>query len=241
MSTTSESLTAPEPANGLATYLKVLYAPGEAFTTLSRVPTWGWAAILGVVLTMVGTVILSPATTHFAHVVQQQRLSQMPADQAAAARQAIARVPEWVYPLSGIVGGFIFVWILWLISAVVYVIGAAVSGGEARFGGAWACAVNLYIIPVLGTIVSDIIVVLRGVSNVNTQTDLYGLPSPAMLFNASPKLATFLYSFNIVYIWLYIVAVIALERVMKMGRGAAIATILILALLLAGLGALFVK
>ena len=51
----------------------------------------------------------------------------------------------------------------------------------------------------------------------------------------------FLYGFNIFNVWLYIVAVIALEQVMKMSRGAAIATVVVLALLGAGIGALFAK
>jgi hypothetical protein len=242
MSTTSEGLsTSPERPNGLATYLKVLYAPGEAFTALSRVPTWGWAAILGIVLTLVGTIILTPATTHFAHVMQERQLAQMPADQAAIARQRIASLPQWVIPMSGIVGAVIVIWLVWLIGAVIYVVGAAVTGGEARFAGAWAIAVNIYIIGAVGSIVNAIIVVMRGADNVNAQSDLYGLPSLATLVSGPPKLAMFLYGFNIFNVWLYIVAVIALERVMKMSRGAAIATVVVLALLGAGIGALFAK
>jgi hypothetical protein len=242
VSTTSESLTAPgEQVNGLATYMKVLYAPGEAFATLARVPTWGWAAILGIVLTVAALIILAPATMHFTHVVQDQRLSQMSADRAAAARQAMARIPQWIYPLFGVAGAVIVVWLLWLLYAVIYVVASAVTGGEARFVGAWAAAVNLYVIPAVGAIINDIIVIVRGASNVNTQSDLLALPSLAMLVSGPPKLATFLYGFNIVNIWLYIVAVIALERVMKMSRGAAIATVIVLALLGAGIGALFAK
>ena len=67
MSSASETIAPPpaERANGLATYLKVFYAPSEAFATLARVPTWGWAAIIGVILTLVSTLILMPATLHY--------------------------------------------------------------------------------------------------------------------------------------------------------------------------------
>ncbi len=234
--------TAPtERPNGVVTYLKVLYAPGEAFATLARVPTWGWAAIIGIVLTLVGTFILLPATMHFTHIAQEKQLSQMSADQAAAARQAMAKLPSSFYAIFGLVAAAIAPWLFWLVGAVVYVIGASLSGGEARFKGAWVIAVNLYIIAALGSIIGAIIVMLRGVNSVNTATDLYALPSLGMFVHGSPKLEIFLYGFNIINIWLYIAAVIALEQVMKMSRGAAIATVVVLALLGAGIGALFAK
>lgn len=243
MTTTPEVVSAAseQRANGIATYLKVLYVPGEAFATLARVPTWGWAAIIGIILTLVGSFILMPATMHFTHLAQERQLSQMPADQAAAARQAMSRIPSWVYPVFGTVFAGLLPWVFWLIGAIVFVIGASLGGGEARFRGAWVCAVNLYIIAAVGSIISAVIVALRGVESVNTAADLYALPSLAMLVHGSPKLEMFLYGFNIINIWFYIVAVIALEHVMKMSRGAAIATVVVLALLGACLGALFAK
>ena len=79
----------PEKANGLATYFKVIFAPGDAFATLARAPMWGWAALVGTVLTVVGTIVLMPATLHFIHATQEQSLSQMSADQAAAQYQKL--------------------------------------------------------------------------------------------------------------------------------------------------------
>jgi hypothetical protein len=240
MSTTPQTTEPPaaEQSNGFATYLKVLYAPGEAFATLARVPTWGWAAIIGLALTLVGTIFLTPATTHYAHIAQEQRLSQMPADQAAAAREAMAKMPSWTYSLFSIIGSFFGPWIFWLVGALVFLIGAALGGGEARFKGAWVCAVNLYIIAAIGSVIGGIILALRGAASVNSASDLYALPSLAMLVHGSPKVAMFLYGFNVINIWFYVTAVIALEHVMKMGRGAAIATVVVFAVLAAGLGAL---
>jgi Yip1 domain len=243
MSTTPETVVPgqSERSSGLATYLKVLYAPGEAFATLARVPTWGWAAVIGIVLTVVATIILAPATTHYAHVAQEHQFAQMPADQAAAARAAVAKFPDWLYPVFGTVAAMIFVWIFWLIGAAVFAVGAALSGGEAKFSGAWVSALNLYIIGAVGAIINSIIVFLRGAASVNNSTDLYALPSLALVVHGSPKLTMFLYGFNVVYIWYYVAAVIALEAVMKMSRTASIVTVLVLAFLSAGLAALFAK
>jgi hypothetical protein len=243
MSSAPETIAAPptERANGLATYLKVLYAPTEAFGTLARVPTWGWAAIVGIILTLIGTIIMMPATLHFIHVTQEQQLAQMSADRAAVAREAMSKIPEAVYSVSGVVGAAIGPWIYWLVGALIYMLGAALGGGEARFKNAWTIAVNLYIIPALGSIVGAVIVMLRGVESINSSADVYGLPSLAMLVHGSPKLAGFLYGFNIVSIWFFFVAVIALEQVMKMGRVPAIVTVVVVALLGAGVLAVFAK
>ncbi|HME82340.1 MAG TPA: YIP1 family protein [Candidatus Eremiobacteraceae bacterium] len=243
MSSAPETIAQPpaEQANGFVTYLKVLYAPGEAFATLARVPTWGWAAVIGIILTVLGTIIVMPATLHFIHITQEAQLAQMSADKAATAREAMSKIPEAVYSVSGVVGAVIGPWIYWLVGALIYMIGAALGGGEARFKSAWVIAVNLYIIPALGTIVAGVIVMLRGVENVNSSADLYGLPSLAMFVHGSPKLAGFLYGFNVVSIWFFIVAVIALEQVMKMGRVPAIITVAVIALLGAGVLALTAK
>ncbi|MBV8171415.1 MAG: YIP1 family protein [Candidatus Eremiobacteraeota bacterium] len=231
----------PEKANGLATYFKVIFAPGDAFATLARAPMWGWAALVGTVLTVVGTIVLMPATLHFIHATQEQSLSQMSADQAAAARATMAKIPNSVYSIFGVVGSIFAPWFYWLIGSIVFIIGAAISGAEVRFKAAWVGAVNCYVIPAIGTVIVAVIVMLRGPENVNSSADLYALPSLAMLVHGSPKLAGFLYAFNILNIWFYAVAVIAMEQLLKMSRGAAIMTVIVLALLGGGLAAIFAK
>jgi hypothetical protein len=243
MSTTSGTLPqAPaERSNGLATYVKVLYAPSEAFATLARIPTWGWAAIGGIVLTLIATMIGLPAILHLIQAGQQKALEQLPADQAAAQRQILAKVPHAVYVGISLVQAFVIPWLVWLFGAVIFAIGAALGGGEARFKPAWVGAVNLYIIGALGAVVSYVIVALRGAENVSSAADLFALPSPAMLLHGSVKFEAFLNAFNVVNIWSYVVTVIALEHLMKMNRTAAIVTVVVLALLGGGIAAAFAK
>ena len=245
MSTTPEAPAAqpPEKAEGLATYLKVIYAPGEAFATLARVPTWGWAAIIGSILAIAAALLILPASMHYSHIVQEQQFSQMPADQAAAAREVTAKIPQWVYPLAAIIFTPIVTWFVWLFEATGFLIGAALGGGEARFRNAWAAAINAYLILALGSLGGGIILWLRGPDNVNSPSDLFALPSAAMFVHAEAhKLGAFLYyALNIASIWYYVVAVVALEQALKMSRVAAIVTVIILALLGAGIPALFAK
>lgn len=231
----------PARENGLATYLQVLYAPSEAFSKLAQTPMWGWAALAGVVLSVVGSVIGLSASLHMIHATQAQQLSQLPVDQASAQREALAKVPEWLYSGAIVVGSVLGPWIYWLITTAIFLIGAALGGGEARFANAWVASVNAYVIAGVASVITYTIVALRGAENINAPSDLFALPSLAMLVHGSPKIAALLYTYNIVNIWFYIVAVIALERMLKLPRGAAIATIVVTSLIFAAVAALFAK
>jgi len=242
MSASSETMRAPEAReNGLATYIQVLYAPGEAFAKLARSPMWGWAAIAGVALTLLATIVGMQATLHMIHATQAQQLSQLPAEQAARQRDILAKIPDAVYVATTLVVAVIGPFVIWLIDSVVFLIGAALGGGEARFKYAWVASVNAYMIASLGAVITYSIIALHGAQNINAPSDLYALPSLAMLVHGAPKLEGLLYAYNVVNLWFYIVAVIALERMLKLGRGAAIATVVVASLIAAGLAAAFAK
>lgn len=243
MSTSSETLAKPpaEKANGLATYLKVIYAPGEAFASLARVPTWGWAAIIGILLTVAYTLIAFPSTMHYQQIAQEHALSQMSADQAAQARAVYAKIPPSIYIVFSIVGGVIQPWFSWLVATVVLLIAAALGGGDARFKLAWAAAVNSYGAAGIGSLAGGIIVALRGPDAVNSAVDLLALPSLGMFVHGPTALVAFLYAYNIAFIWYYIITMIALEQTLKVGRGVAIGAVVILSLVIGGLLALFIR
>jgi len=236
----STSTAVPQKSNGLATYLSVLWSPSAAFDQLRQTPTWGWAALIGIALLAVATIVSMPEIVKVAHIAQQQQLSTMSADQQANARQAMAS-SSGLIPLFAIIGVFIVTWLIWLVSAVVYAIGSALSGAGAKFSLAWVVAVNLGIIAFVGALVNAIILAARGPDAISSALDQYALPSLGMFFHDNVKLATFLNTYNVDYIWLYVVAVIGLERTLLMKRGAAIATVLIYSLIGAGLAASFAR
>jgi len=235
MSTTLEAPATqpPEKTDGLGTYLKVIYAPGEAFATLARVPTWGWAALIGTILAIVAALLVLPSSLHYSHIAQEQALSQLPADQAAAAREFYAKIPSWVYWLLGVIFTPIITWFIWLLASLVFWAAAGIGHGDARFRLAWTAVVNLSIIPGLAGLVGGVILWLRGPDAANTAQDLYAVPSALMFVHtASPKLAAALYYVtNVGALWYYVVAVIALEQVLKLSRVAAIVAVLVIALL----------
>lgn len=222
--------TAGSKPNGLATYFQTLWAPTEAFSVLSRFPMWGWAAIAGIVLTVAVSVIVMPASEHYTLVAQQQALQQMPADQRARAGQGIEMMTKF-FPVFTILGSALFVWIGWLITAAVIVLAAALGGGEAKFVRAWVAALNLYCVYVVVGLINSVIIALRGPEAANSPSDLYGLPSLAYFVHGNPKLAAALYSFNLGFIWYYVVCAIALMVMMKLPRTAAIVATVVLALI----------
>ncbi|HET9342535.1 MAG TPA: YIP1 family protein [Candidatus Eremiobacteraceae bacterium] len=230
----STTTAAPQKSNGLSAYLSILWSPATAFDQLRETPTWGWAALIGIVLLLAATLISMPEIMKVAHIAQQQQLSTMSADQQAQARQAMGSTAG-IIPVFAIVGVLIVTWLIWVISAVVYAIGGAISGAGAKFSLAWVVSVNLGIIAFVGALVNAVILAARGPDAISSPLDQYALPSLGMFFHDNVKLATFLNTYNLDYLWLYVVAVIGLERTLSMKRGAAIVTVVVYSLIGAGL------
>jgi hypothetical protein len=233
--------TAPsEKTNGLATYFSVLTSPTAAFTQLAKTPTWGWAAIIGIIVMVAATFVAAPEQVKIAHIAQQQALANMSADQRAQAQQGMTAA-ESIVRVSIIAGGFIAPWIIWLFSSIVFTIGAAASGAGSRFSLAWVAAVNASAVAFLGAVVNAIILAMRGPDAISSPLDANALPSLAMFAHGNVKLASFLGAFGIVNIWFYIVSIIAMERTLNVKRNAAIVTIVIYSLLSAAIAASFAK
>ena len=191
---------------------------------------WGWACILGLIISLVAAIIGLPATVQIAQVAQQTAISQAPADRQQAMRDGINSFTPFMGP-SIIISVLIVTWIIWLISALVVLAAAAIGRGVVQFGKAWAVAVNLYAIPVLGSLIANIILRLQGPENISKQSDAFVLPSLAMVMHGDAKLSAFLYTFNVINLWLYAVFAIALQRTMKVGSTTAWVATVVFALL----------
>ena len=227
-------------SNGLATYFGILFSPSEAFAALSRTPTWGWAAIAGIALVIIASIVSMPEIAKITQIAQMHAISQMPADQQADARQRIA---SFAGVTTGFVVGFALVgpWIGWLIAAVVFLIGAAASKAGAQFDRAWALAVNIFCVAGIGQLVNAVILALRGPDSIASQADVYAVPSLAMLAQGNPKLAAAMFALNPFYLWYYIVTAIGLQIVMKMRPAAAWITVAIFALVGIAFAAAFAR
>jgi hypothetical protein len=234
--------TAPkQSANGLATYFSVITSPKAAFEQLARTPTWGWAAIVGTILLVLTAFIALPEQIRIAEIAQQNALSQYSADQAAAARQQMQAMSGSM-PMFIVGGAFIVGWLIWLISALLYFLCALIGRGDAKFGLAWVASLNAGAVFFLVGVVNAIILRLRGPDSISGPLDAYALPSLGMLAHgANIKLATFLSTFNIGYIWGYIIVAYALIYLMKLKPPAAVVSTIIIALIGSGLAAAFAR
>jgi len=228
MSVEAPSPPARAPLSGLTTYFSVLFTPRAAFARLSQYPTWGWAALIGMILVMATLLLTMPAQVHMSAAMQQQRIAEMSADQRAAAQSAIQSMAGFTKVFIYI-AGLIGPWIAWLITALLFLIPAAI-GGEVKFGRAWVAALNSFAVWGLAGLINAIIVSMRDPSTVNTPADISALPSLGLLVHNNPKLFAFLFSYNVLYIWYYAVAAIALEQMLKVRRPVAIGFIVVYSL-----------
>ena len=236
MSTTLETGKG-QKSNGLATYLGIVVSPASACAQLARTPTWGWAAIAGIIISLAAIFVALPESHKIADLARQAQLAQMTAAQQEAVRERMGQF-SLLFVIFAAVGGVIGPWIGWLIAAVLFFVAAVISGAVAKFLPAWVASVNAFAIAALAQLVNSVILALRGADAITSQQDAYALPSLAMFVHSSPKLAAILYSYNVINVWYFVVIVIALMAIMKMSRGAAIATAVIYSLLGAGFGAL---
>jgi hypothetical protein len=233
---TPEVLVPAAKPNGLATYFGIIFGPGEAFATLTRTPTWGWAAIAGMIFFAAQAVITMPEVLKVTQIGFAQSLAQMPADQRADASTTFAGILHNLPPYA-IAGSAVVPWVLWLIAAVVLFVGSSIGKGSTNFAQAWILAVNAFVIVGLTAMVNSIIVAMRGPDAIVHPSDAYAIPSLGLLAQTQPKLFAFLYAFNPLQLWFYAVVGIGLQIVMRLKPAAAWITVAVFALIVAGIGA----
>lgn len=228
-----------EPRNGLQTAINIIVSPREAFETLRISPMWGWAFIITVVLALIGAFLAYPAQMHAMHAylthmyATDPRMAQLSEEQKARAMALSEGLGKF---------GFIFLPIVTLLIAavisVVFLIFNAIAHGDGTFKKFWAATMNTAIVAFgLQQLVSGILAVIRGANAYNSPLDqLLAIPSLAWLApSAAPKMVAFLSAFNPFTIWAFVLNVLLLTIVARLGKGPAyIAAALVLII-----GALF--
>jgi len=216
--------------DGLTTYLRVIVAPQRAFARLADAPTWGWAALAGILLTLAALLIAEPAQLHMLAVSEAHRLATMSAGDRLRERLASAQVAPYVRSLFTL-GAITTPWIAWALIASFLFIAAAIGRGRISFGAAWVATLNSYAVYGVAGVVNSILVSLRDPSTVNTALDLVRLPSVGWLFPHDATLGAFFSAYNILSVWYYAVVAIALQRLMRMHPAGAAAAAFVFSLL----------
>jgi len=219
------------PRNGLKTVLDTIVAPKEAFEAIRVAPTWGWALLIAILLSTIGTFLVIPAIQHAmasewpSMVAKSPALSGMSADKQAqqlAVTQGIIGF-SWLFAIIGVP---IFV----LFDAVVMLIFDKIGHGEGSFVKYFAAASNIAVPACLGTLLGGIIVTIRGASSFDSMASTQNvLPNLSLLApGAGPKLAAFLSVFTPFTIWATVLAAVAILVIGRTGKVPAILAALVM-------------
>ncbi len=216
--------------SGLLTCLSVLVKPRSAFDLLRQQPTWGWAALIGIIATLGALLLTEPAQLHVLAVQEAHRIAALPPSARLQERLAVAAVDRIRKPLF-IIGAVTIPWITWFLISLFFWIAAAVSRSGATFRLAWVATLNSYVVYGVAGLTNGVLVAIRDPNLVNSGLDLVRLPSLAPLFPNQPQVAAFLTAYNVLNLWYYVVLAIALERVLQLRRPAAAGTVVAYSLL----------
>jgi hypothetical protein len=216
------SAPAATKANGLSTVVNVIAAPREAFETLRKAPTWGWALVVAVVFATIGQYLATPAVIH---AVQTGWPAQVAANPRLAALTPEQQQHTLDITLSALRYGWLFTPISVLAAAllqtVIMLVFRAAGKGDASFKQLWCASMNVTVIGVgMYSLLSGLIAVVRGAASYTSTMDaVRAIPSLAWLAPAAPvKVVGFLAAFNVVSIWGAIVLALAMICVAKVSK-----------------------
>jgi hypothetical protein len=208
-------------AFGLVTYVWVLVRPRAAFERLKNAPTWGWAAVIGLLLTLAAFLIAEPAQLHVLATSESHRIAALPPNERVRAQIVQLHIAQSHKTLF-IVGALVGPWITWFLTALFFFMAAAISRARASFGMAWVVALNSYVVYALGGVANAALLATRDPNHVDSGLDLIAMPSLGWLFPHNPAIAAFLSAYGPFNIWYYAIVAVALIAVLKVPRSAAV-------------------
>jgi hypothetical protein len=200
---TESPQTAVPKANGLSTLLNVIAAPKEAFETLREAPTWGWALLVTLVLSVVGAFLMVPALQHASDAAFPQMVASNP-NMAGMSAEKLAQIRTFTHnvigfsPILVIFGLFIGI----LIQTLVMLILNAIGKGSGTFKTLWASSWNVAVTAGIGAILLAVIVLLRGADSFDSQAAVQAaMPNLGLLAPHLGKLTNFLSAFTPFSLW----------------------------------------
>lgn len=207
-------------ANALKTVVDTIVAPKEAFESIRVAPTWGWALLIALVMTLVSWYLVTPASLHAVvadwpnTVAKTPALAGQTAEQQQAALAMAQKITSFVWIFTPI-----FVVIGILIGTVVMAIFNALGRGEGTFGQYWAAQCNIAVVSTLGVIILAVIVLVRGPDGFTTaQSVQEAMPNLGVLAPGTGKFHTFLSVFTPFSLWAMGLSIAALAIVGRVPR-----------------------
>jgi hypothetical protein len=232
-------------AGGLQTAIDILVSPREAFARLRETPTWGWAYLIAVLLSIIGTLAITPALKHAmeagmpAVLAASPQIAKLPPDQQ---QQAIAQgvsiqvaIVNFTWLFTVVVVPFIVA-----VQSVVMLIANQIGRGDGNFRRFFALAMNVQIAGAVGGLIVAAIVLLRGATSFTEPAQLQGaMPNLGMLAPGGPHvLVAFLGGINVVGLWQCALLAYGMMAVAKISRPVAWTTAAVMLLSIAVLAAI---
>ncbi len=183
---------AVERNSGLPVVIDTLIAPADAFEKMRATPSWVWAYLISLVLTVAGSLVMEPAMKHAMQVGLPSQLAAMPAIASlpAAEQQAqIARIMSVQLAIAN------FSWLIAvvaipfivLLQSVVMLVANRIGGGDGTFRRFWSLGMNVAVPGGIGVLLLGIIDLIRGADSFTHVTDVTAaMPSLGMLVPAGP-------------------------------------------------------
>jgi len=201
--------TALKPRSGLLTAIDVIIAPQAAFERIAVAPTWFWALLVTIVVSVIYSFVTLPAAEHVVDASVPQILAHSPqisALPAAVQQKQIAQIMKFYHFFVQI--NFIVqpvsILITALLQAIVLLVINIAAKGKANFSKIWSLIANVSVVGYGVTLlVMMLVIVLRGPDAFDSLASIVNtMPGLALLVPADAHvLAAFLAPFNVTNLW----------------------------------------
>lgn len=215
----------------------IFFEPGKTFEDLRRKPRFLLASLIMIVL-ITAFNFLFINKIGFEQMIRSriesnERVMQMPVEQREA---IIAQQTSPVIKYISYAAAPIVIVIIFLIGGLIYWLGANAMGGSATFlRGVSVWVYSSFPPTIVSMLANMLILLLKSNDDIDIASSQSGLihanPTFFMDVKSTPVLAAVLGTFDVFFIWGWILAAIGLRVVGKISSGAAWAIVLIVALL----------
>jgi len=227
----------PPQMSEVGTLGGIFFEPGKTFEDLRRKPRFLLAGLI-IIVAFTAFNFLFINKIGFEQIIRarmesSERFQQLPADQKQALidQQTGPIVKGITYVVSPLA-----IIIIFLLGGLIYWLGANAMGGSMTFLRGLSVWVYSSFPPTLVSMLANILILfLKSPDDIDIATSQSGLihanPSFFMDMKASPVLSAIVGTFDLFFIWGWILAAIGLCIVGKISKGAAWAVVLVVALL----------
>lgn len=240
MSTPQASL---DRRGGLANVIDIIIAPAAAFERLRLEPVWGWAFLVGCLLSIAGTLLAVPAILHGvertlpAQLAASPNIASLPADQQAKIIAQTTAFTRSAVQFQWILAPVVLLMIA-LVQALMMLIANAVGHGDGSFKKYFALSMTVGVVGWgLSSLFVGVIAEIRGPASFEDSTAVQAaLPGLATLVpGAHGALEGFLAPFHVFNLWAVALLALGMTAVGRISRPAAWVTAVAMLLI----GALF--